>query len=46
MGPAPSARSGHSMAAVGTRVYILGGASTEKEEEDHTVFHILETSEC
>ena len=49
MGPAPSPRSGHVMAAVGSKVFVLGGSEgvTRKETgaEDADVVHILETSQ-
>jgi hypothetical protein len=48
MGPAPSARSGHAMASIGPRVYVLGGLGAEfmnPNKEDPTVMHVLDTSE-
>lgn len=43
MGPAPSMRSGHRMAAVGSRIYVLGGQShLASDAEDPTVIHILD----
>ena len=48
MGPAPSARSGHAMASMGTRVFVLGGLGGEslnpQKPEDHSVVHVLDTS--
>ena len=48
MGPAPTARSGHAMASVGTRVFVLGGlggASLDPAKpEDPTIVHVLDTS--
>jgi hypothetical protein len=45
MGPAPSGRSGHAMASVGSRVYVLGGESyTSARPDDPTTFHVLDTS--
>ncbi|PPQ65782.1 hypothetical protein CVT24_011999 [Panaeolus cyanescens] len=44
MGPVPSGRSGHAMAAIGTRVFVLGGESvTLPRADDPNVTHILET---
>ncbi|GLB35974.1 putative kelch motif containing protein [Lyophyllum shimeji] len=44
MGPSPSGRSGHAMASVGSRVYVLGGESfTPAKTEDSGLFHILDT---
>ncbi|KAF9245405.1 galactose oxidase, partial [Melanogaster broomeanus] len=37
MGPTPSARSGHAMASMGSRVFVLGG-------DDHGIIHVLDTS--
>lgn len=45
MGPAPSGRSGHAMASMGTRVFVLGGESfTPARQEDHGTIHVLDTS--
>lgn len=48
MGPAPTARSGHAMASMGTRVFVLGGLGGESlnpaKPEDHTQVHVLDTS--
>lgn len=45
MGPAPSGRSGHAMASMGGRVFVLGGESfTPTKGEDHGVIHVLDTS--
>ncbi|CAL1695132.1 unnamed protein product [Somion occarium] len=47
MGPAPSARSGHAMASVGSRVFVLGGLGGESldptKPEDPTLIHVLDT---
>ncbi|EJD03699.1 uncharacterized protein FOMMEDRAFT_105816 [Fomitiporia mediterranea MF3/22] len=44
MGPAPSVRSGHRMAAVGTRVFVLGGESSSTgPADDPTIIHVLDT---
>ncbi|RDB28537.1 Tip elongation aberrant protein 1 [Hypsizygus marmoreus] len=44
MGPSPSGRSGHAMASVGARVYVLGGESfSPSKTEDHTLVHVLDT---
>ena len=48
MGPTPSARSGHAMASVGSRVFVLGGYGGESpsdDQDEHNVVHVLETSE-
>ena len=49
MGPAPSSRSGHAMASVGTRVFVLGGLGgvslNPGKPEDPTIIHVLDTSE-
>ncbi|OBZ78636.1 Tip elongation aberrant protein 1 [Grifola frondosa] len=48
MGPAPSARSGHAMASMGSRVFVLGGLGGESlnpaKPEDPTIIHVLDTS--
>ncbi|KAI0830545.1 hypothetical protein BC628DRAFT_1336597 [Trametes gibbosa] len=48
MGPAPSPRSGHAMASMGSRVFVLGGLGGEslntQKPEDPTVVHVLDTS--
>ena len=47
MGPEPSPRSGHGMAAVGSKVYILGGVCEDDlggSGRDANFMHILETS--
>lgn len=48
MGPAPSARSGHAMASIGPRVFVLGGLGAEfmnpTKPEDPTLIHVLDTS--
>ena len=44
MGPAPSSRSGHAMASVGTRVFVLGGESMTTKSEDPNMLHVLDTS--
>ncbi|KII94183.1 hypothetical protein PLICRDRAFT_99563 [Plicaturopsis crispa FD-325 SS-3] len=44
MGPSPSGRSGHAMASMGTRVFVLGGESfTPTKGEDHSLVHVLDT---
>lgn len=46
MGPAPSVRSGHRMAAVGTRVFVLGGeSSSTSPSDDPSLIHVLDTSQ-
>ena len=45
MGPAPSFRSGHAMASVGMRVFVLGGESSSKTpSDDPNLVHVLDTS--
>ncbi|KAJ7900152.1 hypothetical protein B0H14DRAFT_3080524 [Mycena olivaceomarginata] len=45
MGPSPSGRSGHAMASVGTKVYVLGGESfTPSKTDDSGLVHVLDTS--
>lgn len=45
MGPAPSGRSGHSMATHGSKVFVLGGESyTSGRVDDPSLVHILDTS--
>jgi Kelch motif len=45
LGPSPSARSGHAMASVDGKVFVLGGHSAmPSKTEDHSVIHILDTS--
>ena len=49
MGPEPAPRSGHGMAAVGSKVYVLGGVSEDQlsaNGKDASVMYILETSTC
>ncbi|KAJ3750623.1 hypothetical protein DFH05DRAFT_1518765 [Lentinula detonsa] len=44
MGPAPSGRSGHAMASLGNRVFVLGGESfTPSKPEDANFIHVLDT---
>ena len=46
MGPAPSGRSGHAMAAWQNKVFVLGGESyTAKRTDDTHTVHILDTGE-
>ena len=45
MGPAPSGGSGHVMAAVGNKLFVLGGQAVKMDKtEDHDVVHVLETN--
>ena len=45
MGPSPSVRSGHAMASVGTRVFVLGGESSSPgQTDDPNMIHVLDTS--
>lgn len=50
MGPAPTPRSGHAMASMGSRVFVLGGLGGEslnpQKPEDPTIVHVLDTSAC
>lgn len=44
MGRSPNARWGHTMASVGTRVFVLGGESfAAGQEEEQSVIHVLDT---
>lgn len=44
MGPAPTARSGHAMASMGSRVFVLGGESfAPTRGDDHEIVHVLDT---
>jgi N-acetylneuraminic acid mutarotase len=44
MGPAPSGRSGHAMASIGARVFVLGGESfTPTKPEEANYVHVLDT---
>ncbi|KAG9001695.1 Negative regulator of mitotic exit [Tulasnella sp. JGI-2019a] len=44
MGPAPSGRSGHAMAASGSRVFVLGGESfTSVKPDDPSIIHMLDS---
>lgn len=49
MGPAPSGRSGHAMAAAGNQVFVLGGDSNaafaQSRSEDPNIIHVLDTGE-
>ncbi|KAF9015562.1 hypothetical protein BDQ17DRAFT_1341282 [Cyathus striatus] len=45
MGPSPTGRSGHAMASMGTRVFVLGGESfSPSKSDDPNVTHVLDTS--
>ena len=48
MGPAPSPRSGHAMASMGSRVFVLGGLGGEslnpQKPDDPSIIHVLDTS--
>lgn len=46
MGPAPSGRSGHAMASIGSKVYVLGGESSvaPTKTDDPNIIHVLDTS--
>ncbi|KAG7098999.1 hypothetical protein E1B28_000885 [Marasmius oreades] len=44
MGPAPSGRSGHAMANVGAKVFVLGGESfTPPKQDNPNWIHVLDT---
>jgi len=48
MGPAPSPRTGHAMATVGSRVFVVGGRSAESckdavNQDDTPAVHVLDT---
>ncbi|KAH9944185.1 uncharacterized protein BXZ73DRAFT_73766 [Epithele typhae] len=47
MGPAPTPRSGHAMASMGSRVFVLGGLGGEslnpQKPEDPLMIHVLDT---
>jgi hypothetical protein len=47
MGPAPTGRSGHAMAAFGKQVLVLGGESNaafaQSRVDDPSVIHVLDT---
>jgi hypothetical protein len=45
MGPDPSPRSGHAMAAYGNRVIVLGGQAYSGTSDDPSLVHVLDTSE-
>ncbi|KAK4684618.1 hypothetical protein P7C73_g5552, partial [Tremellales sp. Uapishka_1] len=47
MGPAPTARSGHSMVAAHGKIYVLGGeanAASAQSRDDPSLVHVLDTS--
>ncbi|EIW73669.1 hypothetical protein TREMEDRAFT_59843 [Tremella mesenterica DSM 1558] len=47
MGPAPSARSGHSMVAAHGRIFVLGGeanATMPTQKDDPSLIHVLDTT--
>jgi len=46
MGPSPTGRSGHAMASIGTKVFVVGGESfAPARPDDPNVIHILDTSQ-
>jgi hypothetical protein len=47
MGPSPSGRSGHVMAAIGNRVFVLGGESytINARQDEPAGIHVLDTSD-
>ncbi|KAK9430019.1 hypothetical protein V1505DRAFT_372433 [Lipomyces doorenjongii] len=44
MGPAPSARYGHTMSAFGSKIFTLGGQSAPGSPEDHSMAFVLDTA--
>jgi hypothetical protein len=45
MGPTPAGRSGHAMASIGSKIYLVGGESfAPTKGEDSNVIHVLDTS--
>lgn len=45
MGPTPSGRSGHAMASMGTKVFVLGGESfVSSRTDDSDLVYVLDTS--
>jgi Kelch motif len=45
MGPSPSGRSGHAMASIGAKIYVLGGESfSPLKSDDPSITHVLDTS--
>ena len=47
MGPSPTGRSGHAMASIGSKVFVVGGESfAPARPDDPNVIHILDTSQC
>jgi N-acetylneuraminic acid mutarotase len=46
MGPTPAGRSGHAMASIGSKIYLVGGESfAPTKGEDPNVIHVLNTSQ-
>ena len=46
MGPSPSGRSGHAMASIGSKVFVVGGESfAPSRGDDPNVIHVLDTSQ-
>lgn len=47
MGPEPGPRSGHGIAALGSRIFVFGGEtySSKAAEDEENVYHVLNTSE-
>ncbi|KAG8927063.1 Negative regulator of mitotic exit, partial [Tulasnella sp. 408] len=46
MGPSPSRRAGHAMAASGSQVFVLGGESfmiTDEKRDDPSMIHVLDS---
>ncbi|KAK9374864.1 uncharacterized protein V1513DRAFT_479202 [Lipomyces chichibuensis] len=44
MGPAPSARSGHTMSAFGSKIFTLGGQPAPGSPEDYSMAFVLDTA--
>ncbi|KAK9367673.1 hypothetical protein V1509DRAFT_625899 [Lipomyces kononenkoae] len=43
MGKAPSARSGHTMSVVGSKIFTMGGQGAPGSPEDHSIAFVLDT---
>ncbi|KAK9323406.1 hypothetical protein V1517DRAFT_320672 [Lipomyces orientalis] len=44
MGPAPSARSGHTMSVFGSKIFALGGQPAPGIQEDYSLAYVLDTA--
>ena len=45
MGYSPRGRSGHAMASIGSKVFVIGGESSVPSGDDPDVIHVLDTSQ-